>query len=255
MVPLLYGYRKTPMEWHIGCSGFHYKEWKDVFYPANMESNKWFEYYGTKFNTLELNVTFYKFPQLSFLENWYATSPERFIFSVKVPRLITHYKKFRETEDLLKDFYTTIREGLKDKLGGVLFQLPPQTAFNTELLEHIIDSLDHSFENVIEFRHGSWWREDVMKTLMQNKISFCGMSYPRLPEDVIINTDIAYYRFHGIPDLYRSEYSQEQLDRVADVILKNKRVKKVYIYFNNTAGDAAIRNANYMNALVSMLNQ
>ncbi|MEO8403360.1 MAG: DUF72 domain-containing protein [Chitinophagaceae bacterium] len=243
------------MEWHIGCSGFHYKEWKDVFYPPNMPSNKWFEYYGEKFNTLELNVTFYKFPQLSFLENWYATSPDSFIFSVKVPRLITHYKKFRETEDLLKDFYTTIRQGLKDKLGGVLFQLPPQTAFNTELLEHIIGSLDHSFENVIEFRHGSWWREDVMKRLMQNKISFCGMSYPRLPEDVIINTDIVYYRFHGIPDLYRSEYSLEQLDRVADVILKNKKVKKAYIYFNNTAGEAAIRNANYMNALVSMLKQ
>jgi uncharacterized protein YecE (DUF72 family) len=240
------------MDWHIGCSGFHYKEWKDIFYPENMPADQWFEYYSSKFNTLELNVTFYKFPQLSFLENWYEKSPGDFVFSVKAPRLITHYKKFRDSADLLKDFYSTIRQGLKDRLGAVLFQLPPQTAFNMEILKHIIDSLDLSFENVLEFRHGSWWREDVMKELARNKISFCGMSYPGLPADVIINTDIIYYRFHGIPELYRSAYSEDELDKAADTIMNNKHVKKAYIYFNNTAGEAAIKNAAYMNSLVSM---
>jgi uncharacterized protein YecE (DUF72 family) len=240
------------MEWHIGCSGFHYKEWKDVFYPADMPPHLWFEYYSSRFNTLELNVTFYKFPQLSFLENWYQKSPDDFVFSVKAPRLITHYKKFRDSADLLKDFYTTTRQGLKDKLGAVLFQLPPQTAFSSEILKQIIDSLDLSFENVLEFRHGSWWREDVMKELAKSGISFCGMSYPKLPADIVVNTDIVYYRFHGIPELYRSEYSQEELDKAANLIMKNPKLKKVYIYFNNTAGEAAIRNSTYMNSLVSM---
>lgn len=240
------------MDWQIGCSGFHYKEWKDIFYPAGMQPGKWFEFYSTRYDTLELNVTFYKFPQLSFLENWYGISPADFVFSVKAPRIITHYKKFRDAEELVKDFYRTIREGLKDKLGAVLFQLPPQIAYSTEALQNIIHNLDPSFENVIEFRHGSWWRENVMKELANNKISFCGMSYPRLPEDVIINTDIVYYRFHGIPELYHSEYTKKQLDTTAAIIRENKKVKKAYIYFNNTASLAAINNADYMSKVLGV---
>jgi len=156
---------------------------------------------------------------------------------------------------LLKDIYSTIRKGLKEKLGGVLFQLPPQIAFSTEVLELIIDSLDYSFENVLEFRHGSWWRADVMRELARHKISFCGMSYPGLPSDVIINTDIVYYRFHGIPKLYHSEYSEEELGKLAETIMKNSKVKKAYIYFNNTASLAAIQNSIYLNSLVGMLKE
>src|SRR5262245_59274802 len=107
------------MNWHIGCSGFHYREWKGMFYPEKTPQRLWFEYYSSQFNTLELNVTFYRFPQLSFLQNWYQKSPENFQFTVKVPRLITHYKQFNETQDMLNDFYGTVKEGLKQKLGAV----------------------------------------------------------------------------------------------------------------------------------------
>ena len=109
-------------KWWIGCSGFHYKHWKGIFYPEKLAQSKWFDYYNHRFKTLELNVTFYRFPRLSYLEPWYNNSPEIYSFSVKAPRAITHYKKFKNAKQFLDDFYGTIREGLKGKLGGVLFQ-------------------------------------------------------------------------------------------------------------------------------------
>lgn len=238
------------MDWHIGCSGFHYREWKTVFYPEKLPQRKWFEYYSSKFDTLELNVTFYRFPQVSFLENWYNISPAHFLFSVKVPRLITHYKRFNDTDRLLSDFYTSIRTGLKDKLGPVLFQLPPQIVYSREMLLKIMDSVDPSFQNVIEFRHESWWKKSIQQELGKKQISFCGISYPKLPEDVIINTSIVYYRFHGLKKLYYSAYENNELERVIDAIAGNKKIKSAFIYFNNTATAAAIENAVYIEQFV-----
>ena len=103
------------IKWHIGCSGFHYREWKHKFYPEKLPQKRWFEFYSTQFNTLELNVTFYRFPQLAVLEGWYERSPSDFSFAVKAPRLITHYKQFNECESLLNDFYDTVQKGLKER--------------------------------------------------------------------------------------------------------------------------------------------
>lgn len=133
-------------KWGIGCSGFHYKHWKGVFYPEGLAQSKWFDFYHQHFKTLELNVTFYRFPQLSFLETWYKKSPDTFSFSVKAPRAITHYKQFIETKQLVNDFYGTVHEGLKDKLGCVLFQMPPRMAYKEEKLQQIIDNLDPAFK-------------------------------------------------------------------------------------------------------------
>jgi len=231
---------------YIGCSGFHYKEWKSDFYPEKLPQRKWFEYYSEKFNTLELNVTFYRFPQVSFLQNWYNTSPDDFVFALKVPRLITHYKQFKDTEQLLGDFYKTIREGLLDKLGPVLFQLPPQAVFTTDRLQLIIQQVDNSFMNVIEFRHPSWWTKEVFDTLAAFNISFCSISYPGLPDEVIINNPLVYYRFHGVPQLYKSEYDKKQLQKVAQTISQSSMAASAFIYFNNTASGAAINNALYL---------
>jgi uncharacterized protein YecE (DUF72 family) len=234
---------KQRKQWHIGCSGFHYKEWKGIFYPEKMPQRKWFEYYSERFDTLELNVTFYRFPQLSFLQNWYDKSPAHFLFSVKAPRLITHYKKFSDCAGLLSDFYGTIQEGLREKLGPVLFQLPPQVIYTPEMLQKIMDSLDSRFTNVIEFRHGSWWKQAVYKELGKRNMVFCGISHPTLPDEVVVNTDIVYYRFHGVPKLYYSPYNNEKLQQVADAIKKSRTAKTSYLYFNNTADTAAIDNA------------
>ena len=110
-------------------------------------------------------------------------------------------------EKFLDDFYSTVQEGLKEKTGCVLFQFPPQYRFTEEHLEKIIESLNSEFPNVVEFRHKSWWNEKVYKELGKNKISFSGMSHPLLPETIIENTSLLYYRMHGVPQLYRSSYS------------------------------------------------
>ena len=106
-------------------------------------------------------MSFYRFPQLKMMKNWYIKSPRGFLFAVKAPRLITHLKKLNDCEVLLKDFYNVCREGLKEKLGPVLFQFPPSYQFTEERLAKIISSADPQFTNVIEFRHESWWKKEV----------------------------------------------------------------------------------------------
>jgi len=231
------------IKWHIGCSGFHYRDWKGVFYPTGIPQRKWFDYYSSQFDTLELNVTFYRFPQVKFLQNWYNISPAAFSFAVKAPRLITHYKQFNDCERLLDDFYTTTELGLKDKLGTILFQLPPKFHYTVERLDLLIRSMRKNFTNTVEFRHESWWTKDVFKMLKKEKIIFSGISYPKLPDEVVVTNKTAYYRFHGIPKLYYSSYTQASLKKVADDIKNSKTVKEAFIFFNNTATIAAIKNA------------
>lgn len=234
------------INWNIGCSGFHYKHWKGTFYPEGLAQSKWFDYYCQFFNTLELNVTFYRFPQLSFLQSWHQKSPENFRFAVKAPRSITHYKKFNNTIDLIADFYKVIREGLQEKLGCVLFQLPPNFHYSEEHLERIVNSLDNSFLNVVEFRHESWWNDQVYQTLASKNISFCGMSHPTLPKDLIVNTPSLYYRMHGEGALYASNYENSQLLTLATEIKSKKLIEEAYIFFNNDINTYAIYNATAM---------
>jgi len=231
------------IKWRIGCSGFHYKHWKGTFYPEGLAQSKWFDYYCQFFNTLELNVTFYRFPQLSFLQNWYIKSPANFSFAVKAPRAITHYKKFNGTTDLIADFYKTVQEGLQEKLGCVLFQLPPNFHYSEDHLEKLINNLDNSFLNVVEFRHESWWNEDVYSAFSKRNITFCGMSHPTLPKDIISNTPLLYYRMHGEGQLYASNYEKPQLQAVINKIRSEKTVKEAYIFFNNDINTYAIYNA------------
>ncbi|SDE95784.1 Uncharacterized conserved protein YecE, DUF72 family [Mucilaginibacter pineti] len=231
------------MKWHIGCSGFHYKHWKGTFYPEGLAQKRWFEFYTAQFGTLELNVTFYRFPRGPVLRGWYERSPEDFRFSVKAPKAITHFKQFHGTSDMLSDFYGTIREGLGVKLGPVLFQFPPRFHYEPERLQRVLDQLDLGFNNVLEFRHTSWWCEEVYTALRHRGLTFCGMSHPDLPAEPIITGSVVYYRFHGVPELYRSYYSEEALAIVADKIRVEPGVKEVWCYFNNDAAVAAIPNA------------
>ena len=240
------------MDWHIGCSGFHYREWKGVFYPDGLAQRKWFDYYCQHFNTLELNVTFYRFPQPAFLKNWFDKSPDGFRFAVKAPRAITHYKQFNQCADLIGSFYETIREGLQHKLGPVLFQLPPSFSYTDERLERIIENLYPGFINVLEFRHPSWWNDEVYLQLAARHIIFSGISHPKLTNDnAIVNTDAAYYRFHGVPVLFSSSYADDFIKHIASQLKANPDLKQCWIYFNNTMHTAAIENAKTMLQLVT----
>jgi uncharacterized protein YecE (DUF72 family) len=240
-------------KWSIGCSGFHYKHWRDIFYPADVPVRKWFEFYSERFKTLELNVTFYKFPRLEYLQTWFDISPAGFNFSVKVPKAITHFKQFNNTERMLSDFYGTTGEGLKEKLGCILFQLPPRTKYTEERLHKIINSLDTSFSNVLEFRNETWWNADVYAELSRHNITFCGMSHPDLPDDVIQNSSTVYYRLHGVPEVYKSPYDLKTLRCITDKIEGTKSTKKAFIYFNNDIGASAIQNAMEMEQYVASL--
>ena len=237
-------------KWFIGCSGFAYKEWKEFFYPQGLPQSRWFDYYTKHFNTLELNVTFYRFPTLKSLQGWYNKAPEGFIFSAKVPRWITHYRKFEETERMIGDFYGLLKDGLKEKMGAVLFQLPGRFEYSKDKLQKIIMQVDHSFINVIEFRNEGWWRKDVMSALKKNNIGFCGVSFPKLPDDSVINTPAPYYRFHGVPKLFYSEYSKAFVKKIFKQLNAQKTAKTIYVYFNNTATQAAINNARYLQTLI-----
>ena len=238
------------VQWHIGCSGFYYKEWKEVFYPKGWPQKKWFEYYCQHFNTIEINNSFYRFPELTNLQSWYNRSPDHFLFAVKATRTITHLKPFTDTENLIEDFYGIVQEGFGTKLGPILFQLPPHLAYSEEVLERIIAQLNPSFLNVLEFRHISWWREDVYSRLKQRKIVFSGISYPDLPNDVISNGTNVYYRFHGLPKLYFSDYDPAFLRQVVLLIKEDENVKQAFLYFNNTAAAAALGNAKFVQEFV-----
>jgi len=227
---------------NIGCSGYHYTEWKRIFYPEDIPQRKWFEFYCNHFNSLELNVTFYRFPKVEFLKSWYQRSPHDFIFTVKAPRLITHYKRLNEAQQALQGFYNTINQGLQEKLGFVLFQFPSSFVFEEHRLERIVNLLDHNMKNVVEFRHNSWWQESVFKTFRDNNIAFCGMSHPELPHEVIQTTNSIYYRFHGVPHLYFSRYDSAALEKVASQIQNLQGLQEANVFFNNTAEGAAIEN-------------
>ncbi|RDC56569.1 DUF72 domain-containing protein [Pedobacter chinensis] len=238
------------MKWRIGCSGFYYREWKEVFYPKGLAQKDWFKYYTTHFNTIEINSTFYKMPTQKSFDKWYDESPAEFVFTIKAPRLITHYKQLKECEELLADFYDRISTGIKDKLGCVLFQFPPKFEYNDERLDLLLKNLNPKFQNVVEFRHISWFSDEIYEKLGTKNIIFSGQSYPAaLPDQVIKNTSTIYYRFHGKPVLYKSEYDPIVIQDFVEEIPTG--TEEAFIYFNNTWGVGALNNSRYLKEMIN----
>ena len=227
---------------HPGCCSYYNRQWQGIFYPEGMPSKEWFAYYCTQFNTYELNASFYKFPTTKTLQTWYKKSPDGFVYSIKAPKLITHTKKFVACEAELTEFYQACEAGLKNKLGCVLFQLPPSFHYTAERLALILASVNPDFSNVIEFRNASWWTDAVYSAFRQHKLIFCSVNYPKLPTDIIGTTKTAYVRLHGNPRLFYSEYSDAELDAVMLQLAAHK-FKQAFVYFNNTASTAGILNA------------
>ena len=227
---------------NIGCSSYATASWQPLFFPEGLPRKQWFEYYCKHFNTYELNSTFYRFPTLKSLESWYDKAPDDFVFSIKVPKIITHIKRMEDCEEEIEKFYDVAREGLRDKLGCVLFQLPPSFTYSPERLETVIMAANSEFNNVVEFRHESWWLEDVIKILSVNNITFSSVNYPMLPTAVMKTTQTGYIRMHGNPKLFYSEYTREQIENLYNEV-KGQNFRQAYIYFNNTASTAGIINA------------
>ena len=234
---------------YIGTSGFNYKHWSDgVFYPKDIPQREWLEYYAHNFDTVELNVSFYRLPKESVFEGWYERTPEDFIFAIKGSRFITHVKKLKDCAAPIELFFNNAK-GLKEKLGTVLWQLPPNFHVNAERLEEFCGLLRKnrvakSTRQIFEFRHDSWFCEKICGVLRKHNSSLCIAHSRRWPYEEITTTDYVYIRFHGGEVLYGSNYSNEELKMWAPKIRRwLNEVGDVYAYFNNDACGYAVHNA------------
>ncbi|RLE47860.1 DUF72 domain-containing protein [Candidatus Woesearchaeota archaeon] len=227
---------------YIGCSGWYYDDWKERFYPEKLPKKDWLGFYARRFNTVEVNATFYRFPTEKLMKGWHEKElPKGFKFTLKGNKTITHIKKLKEARELVDKFYK-LSNILKERLGAILWQFPPSLKIDLERLERFCKDLDPGFENVIEFRHKTWFVPEAYKILKKNKISYCIVSAPKLPETAIVTSKIAYVRFHGKNSWYDYEYSKKEMKSWAKVISKLK-AKKTYIYFNNDYNAYAVKNA------------
>ncbi len=228
-------------EFRIGCSGYYYSFWKPGFYPKEISQKKWLNYYSTVFNTVELNATFYRVPGLNSLKKNAEVVTEDFLFSAKMSRYITHLVKLKNCRKEIDEFQDLLMNGLKEKMGCFLFQMPPSFHYNEENLDRILTQVPRGEQNVVELRHISWWNENTAKQFKKAGITFCNIDYPGIKTQIINTGKNFYMRFHGTPVLFHSAYSQERLKTfIHNFPLTTKRN---FIYFNNTDLGNAYKNA------------
>lgn len=234
---------------YVGCSGWFYWKWRDVFYPKEMSTSEWFGHYADSFDTVELNASFYSWPTVANVRSWFRQpGNRRFIYTIKVCELITHVKRFERTKNLVQDF-GLIADILDGRMGCFLFQLPPSYKFTKARLTKILRQLDPARRNVVEFRHGSWWNETVYSACRATGTIFCSCSAPRLPNELVRTADEIYLRLHGPERWYRHDYSDSELEMWADKI-RNSGAKRAWIYFNNDYEGYAPKNALKMRRLL-----
>jgi uncharacterized protein YecE (DUF72 family) len=229
------------MKIFVGCSGWFYWHWRGIFYLEGNRTDKWFSHYTANFDTVELNAPFYSWPKDSTVRSWKRNAPEHFRYSVKINRLITHEQRLRRTKKLIQEF-CAMESILGEKLGCFLFQFPPSYRFTQSRLRSIITQLDPKFPNAVEFRHKSWWRKRVYRAFQERGLTFCSVSSPRLPSDLIRTNERIYLRFHGTSRWYRHDYTADELADWADRI-RHSGASEAWIYFNNDREGFAIKNA------------
>jgi uncharacterized protein YecE (DUF72 family) len=232
----------------IGTSGFYYNHWIGRFYPKDLAREDMLSYYAKYFNTVELNSTFYHLPKEEVIKNWEKKVNKKFLYAVKGSKFITHTKRLVDIEEPLKLFYTRVKL-LKDKLGPILFQLPPSFERNDKLLEQFLSSLDKKNEHVIEFRHESWNNKSVFNILKKHNVAYCIVNMPNLPTIFEVTANFSYIRMHGASSLYSSKYTPKELKEFADKI--KKIGVKTYVYFNNDTNAYAVENAKTLIELLS----
>lgn len=232
----------TRTTYHIGCSGWFYWDWRNIFYPEGLPTKDWFAHYANTFKTVEINASFYSWPTETTVKNWVKQAGrKKFVYTVKACELITHIKKFKGTKELVKDF-GHIATILGNRMGCFLYQVPPSYHYSPARLKSIVSQLQTGQRNVIEFRHASWWNERVYTALREANLIFCSCSAPRLPDELIKTSEDIYIRFHGKTAWYRYDYTEDELKEWANRIGQAK-AQTVWIYFNNDFDGHAIKNA------------
>ena len=231
-------------EIQIGCSGFLYDQWRGTFYPRTLSKRHWLEFYSNHFLTLELNVTFYRLPDRETFAKWYAATPDNFIFSLKGSRFITHTKKLKDCMEPLEAFFSRASV-LKEKLGVILWQLPPNFGIDIDRLEEFLDALKaYQARNTFEFRNKTWIVKKVAHLLEKHDASFCMADDPDFLKKLPLTSDFVYMRRHGKDGSDSACYSTDALKKDAKFIKAHLRKKMdVFVYFNNDASGYAPKNA------------
>ncbi len=242
---------------YIGTSGYSYNHWSGgIFYPPGLKQDKWLEYYCKHFNTVELNVTFYRLPQKGAFAGWNKRTPENFIFAIKGSRFITHIKRLRAAAEPLKLMFKRA-EPLSKKIDVVLWQLPPKFKCDIKRLSDFLKNLQRykNVRHVFEFRDASWFNKDIYKLLKKSNIAICGADWPECSNDIHETCDFIYIRRHGASArLYSGCYSGAQLKQDANLIKRHlSKGKDVYIYFNNDAYGYAVKNAKDLKKIIQNL--
>ncbi len=232
----------APSGIHVGTSGWTYDEWTGPFYPPEATGAERLVYYAGRFDTVEVNSTFYRLPFEGMIEGWNKRLPAGFHLVVKGSRRVTHLKKLADCGEPLRAFLDRVLE-LKT-LKVILWQLPPSLHEDIPRLEDFLASLPGGVRHALEFRHESWWEGRAAETLERFGAAFVTVSHPRLPGDVIPTADFLYLRFHGEgPRLYDYDYSRRELESWADRVRPHLKGRSLYAFFNNDVKCRAPRNA------------
>jgi uncharacterized protein YecE (DUF72 family) len=228
----------------IGTSGYHYKHWRGPFYPKKISPNKMLEYYSHKFDTVELNNSFYRLPTENAFDGWRQMTPANFVFSVKASRFLTHQKKLKDPESALQNLLPRASR-LSAKLGPILFQLPPKWQVNPGRLEALLEALPSHLRFAFEFRDLTWIRSDIETLLARFHAAFCIYELAGYLSPLTVTADFAYVRLHGPgPEKYQETYSNGRLRRWSKQVEDwAKRLAAIYIYFDNDQAGYAARNA------------
>lgn len=239
--------KKTKGEIYIGTSGWVYSDWIGIFYPDDLPSKERLRFFSQRFRTTEVNYSFYHLPKPKTYENWYNQTPEKFVFAVKASRFITHIKRLKEAKTGWTKFLENALS-LKEKLGPILFQLPPSfraTDENVMTLNEFFGEIDiNNIRSAFEFRHKSWCEDKVYEILQKNNVAWVIADSPRYPKAEVVTSDFIYIRMHGSEQLFSSRYSIEEIKDLAGKIkIWYSKGFDIYTYFNNDYHGYAIENA------------
>lgn len=227
------------MRWHLGTIGFSYKEWQGVFYPPGMPSRQYLAYYAERFNSVEIDTTFYGIPRAEQLARWAEATPDDFTFCLKTPQVITHDRRLVDADGLMADFLDVART-LGPKLGPFLIQLPPDfTRAEAETLDAFLDALPADLRYGVEFRHASWETPQTAALLSGHGVCWVTADYIHLSKRIHRTTDFLFFRWLGKHGRFKSK-NREQIDTTpalrdwwAEIRAVEDAIKAVYGFFNN----------------------
>ena len=234
----------------IGTSGWHYRHWVGSFYPQKLPTSKMLAYYEERFDTVEINHSFYQLPKIESLRAWREATAKDFEFAIKASRFLTHNKKLKEPENALHNFLPRA-EALGKKLGPILFQLPPKWGLNVDRLAQFLEALPRHHHYTFEFREPSWLVQPVYDLLREYNSAFCIYQLAGFQSPIQITADWTYVRLHGPGGKYQGSYDDAVLEQWAGRIANwSKKLRSIYVYFDNDQAGYAAFNALTLKSLV-----